>query len=120
MAPPTTPAPADPFALRPDGAAVDPAAFRAAALADPAIARDLAADPDTRAVLESGDDGALQELLKAVFVVRGRERAGGGGERGTPGGGSFLNLCPSPTHPRLAGRDAPRRARRPHHVGAHH
>ena len=119
MALPTTPAPADPFALRPDGAAVDPAAFRAAALADPAIARDLAADPDTRAVLDSGDDGALQELLKAVFVVRGRERAGGGG-KGDARGGSFFNLCSSPTHPRLAGRDAPRRARRPHHVGAHH
>ena len=74
MPPTTTP---DPFALRPDGAAVDPGAYRAAALADARIKADLADDPDTAAVLESGDDGALQELLKAVFAVT-RSREGGG------------------------------------------
>lgn len=73
----------DPMALRPDGTAVDPAAFRAAALADPKIRRDLRDDPDTAAVLESGDDGALQELLKAVHVVCVEMEAGlwGVGER---------------------------------------
>lgn len=73
----------DPMALRPDGTAADPAAFRAAALADPKIRRDLRDDPDTAAVLESGDDGALQELLKAVHVVcvwRWRLVGGEGGE----------------------------------------
>ena len=79
MSPPTPSS--DPFALHPDGSAVDPAAFRDAALADAAICRDLASDPDTRAVLESGDDGALQELLKAVFVVRGWVIKSGGGGR---------------------------------------
>ena len=44
----------DPLTLRPDGTAVDPAAFRSAALTDPRISRDLRDDPDTRAVLESG------------------------------------------------------------------
>lgn len=80
----------DPMALRPDGTAVDPAAFRAAALADPKIRRDLRDDPDTAAVLESGDDGALQELLKAVHVVCMRE-IGCGGTRGAGlGGGSYF------------------------------
>ena len=119
----------DPLALRPDGTALDPAAFRAAALADPRISRDLADDPDTRAVLESGDDGAIQELLKAVHVVW---RAcvlcvwwEGGAWWRTPTMAAvmfhpppFLSSPPPP--PLSTGRNAPRRACGPHHVGAHH
>lgn len=112
----------DPLALRPDVTAVDPAAFRSAALTDPRISRDLRDDPDTRAVLESGDDAALQELLKAVHVVCGSVCVvcvwwEGGTHPSTTAAVMFF-LLPSPHSP--TGRDAPRRARRPHHVGAHH
>lgn len=68
---PTSSAAADPLALHPDGSAVDPAAFRATLLAEPAAVADLAdADPAALAVLRSGADGPLQELLKAVYAVR--------------------------------------------------
>ena len=73
----TTPTP-DPLALHPDGSALDPAAFRARLLGDPAAVADLAAaDPAALAVLRSGADGPLQELLKAVYAVRGGGGVGG-------------------------------------------
>ncbi len=60
----------DPLALHSDGSAVDPPAFRAHLLGDPAAVADLAAaDPAALAVLRSGADGPLQELLKAVYAV---------------------------------------------------
>ena len=77
----------DPLALRPDGSAADPAAFRAHLLADPAVVADLAAaDPAALAVLRSGADGPLQELLKAVYAVRREERRERGGCAGRAGG----------------------------------
>ena len=60
----------DPYALHADGTAVDPAAFRAAALADASLAEDLKRDERAARVLASGDDAALQELLKEVHQVR--------------------------------------------------
>lgn len=60
----------DPYALHADGTAVDPAAFREAALADVSLAEDLKKDERASRVLASGDDAALQELLKEVHQVR--------------------------------------------------
>lgn len=60
---------ADPYALHADGTAVDPAAFREAALADASLAEDLKKDERASRVLASGDDAALQELLKEVHQV---------------------------------------------------
>ena len=60
----------DPYALHADGTAVDPSAFRKAALADEALADDLRKDERASRVLASGDDAALQELLKEVHQVR--------------------------------------------------
>ena len=62
----------DPYALHADGTAVDPRAFREAALADAALAEDLKGDARASRVLASGDDAALQELLKEVHQVRRR------------------------------------------------
>ena len=56
----------DPYALHADGTAVDPRAFREAALKDPSITEDLSGDERAASVLRSGDDAALQELLKEV------------------------------------------------------
>lgn len=79
----------DPYALHADGTAVDPHAFRAAALADASLAEDLKKDERASRVLASRDDAALQELLKEVHQVRflliekGKRRweAGENGER---------------------------------------
>jgi len=79
----------DPYALHADGTAVDPQAFRAAALADASLAEDLKKDERASRVLASQDDAALQELLKEVHQVRfllvdkGKRRweAGKNGER---------------------------------------
>ena len=60
----------DPYALHADGTAVDPQAFRAAALADASLAEDLKKDERASRVLASRDDAALQELLKEVHQVR--------------------------------------------------
>jgi hypothetical protein len=60
----------DPYALHADGTAVDPRAFREAALKDPSIAGDLTEDERAASVLRSGDDAALQELLKEIQQVR--------------------------------------------------
>ena len=87
----------DPYALHADGTAVDPRLFREAALADASLAEDLRKDERASGVLASGDDAALQELLKEVHHVRcfvfadekkrrGDGRGGGGGGGG--GGGT--------------------------------
>ena len=60
----------DPYALHADGTAVDPRLFREAALADASLAKDLRKDERASGVLASGDDAALQELLKEVHHVR--------------------------------------------------
>lgn len=60
----------DPYALHADGTAVDPGAFREATLADASLAEDLKKDERASRVLASGDDAALQELLKEVHQVR--------------------------------------------------
>lgn len=62
----------EPYALHADGTAVDPAAFRKAALADASLAEDLEKDERASRVLASEDDAALQELLKEVHQVRWR------------------------------------------------
>lgn len=64
----------DPYALHADGTAVDPRAFREAALRDPSLAADLADDERAANVLRSNDDAALQELLKEVHQVRKKNR----------------------------------------------
>lgn len=87
MASTTTSSSPDPLALHPDGSAVSPAGFRAHLLGDPSAVADLAAaDPAALAVLRSGADGPLQELLKAVYAVS--EEARRGEEEGRGGRGA--------------------------------
>ncbi|PNH03447.1 hypothetical protein TSOC_010498, partial [Tetrabaena socialis] len=65
---------ADPFALTDDGAAVDPAAFQAALMADPARMAAVAALPGSEAhmaVLAGPDLGALQRLLREAMQAEG-------------------------------------------------
>jgi len=111
MTSPSAAPPSDPLALRPDGSAADPAAFRAHLLADPAVVADLAAaDPAALAVLRSGADGPLQELLKAVYAVRreerrgereGRVRGGGRAGRGGDGRAAVMTSKGAPSHSTL-------------------
>ena len=81
----------DPFALHADGSAVDPRAFRAAALADASLAGDLEKDERASSVLASGDDAALQELLKEVHQVRCSVYDGSWRERGKETGKEAAN-----------------------------
>lgn len=74
----------DAFALGPDGAARDPAAFQAALRADAAKMAQLQADPELSAVLLGEDMDTMQALLRAAYsteLERARSAARRGAER---------------------------------------
>ena len=55
------------YKLNEDGTAVDPAAFKAALLADPAKVASLKEEPEVFEIVEGEDVMAFQELLKSVY-----------------------------------------------------
>lgn len=66
----TTKAVDNPFAIKADGSAEDPAAFREALRADEEKMAALRTEPEALKVVEGDDLQAFQVLLKTVYAVR--------------------------------------------------